>query len=97
MVFYRKNNEQYKVRFVAKENAHKEGFNYNEVFSPIVKVKAQLKREFNMKNFEEAKKISGMRLLEIAAHADYGCSRRTMFQRCWNSSTWQKQDWSLLL
>ena len=36
-VFHKKDNEQYKVRLGAKGYAHKEGIDYNEIFSPIVK------------------------------------------------------------
>jgi len=36
-VFRKKDNEQYKVRLVAKGCAQKEGINYNEIFSPVIK------------------------------------------------------------
>jgi len=35
--FRKKDNEQYKTKLVAKENAQKEGNDYNEIFSPVVK------------------------------------------------------------
>ena len=37
MVFRKKDNEQYKIRLVAKGYAQKENIDYNEIFSPIVK------------------------------------------------------------
>ena len=43
------------------------------------KLEAQLKREFNMKNLGEAKKILGMDILDTEAQADFGYHRRTMF------------------
>jgi len=36
-VFHKKDNEQYKVRLVTKGYAQKEGINYNEIFSPVIK------------------------------------------------------------
>ena len=36
-VFCKKDNEQYNAWLVAKEYAQKEGFDYNEIFSPTVK------------------------------------------------------------
>ena len=53
----------------------------------IQKLKAQLKREFNIKDLREAKKILGMRSLERESQADVGYSRRTMFSECWRDST----------
>jgi len=35
-VFHKKNNKQYKARFVAKRYAQKEGIDYNKIFSPII-------------------------------------------------------------
>jgi len=63
----------------------------------IQKIKAQLKKEFDMKDVGEAKKILGMISLEIEAQAKFGYPRRTMFSKCWKDSTWQKQDQSPLL
>ena len=49
----------------------------------VQKLKAQLKKEFDMKDLGEAKKILGMRRsLETETKADFGYSRRTMFSRC---------------
>jgi len=45
----------------------------------IQKIKAQLKREFDMKNLGEAKKILGMESLEIKVLADFDYLKRTMF------------------
>jgi len=50
-VFRKKDNEQYKTRLVAKGYSQKEG-----------KLKAQLKKVFDMKFLGEAKKISGMEI-----------------------------------
>ena len=36
-VFRKKNNEQYKIRLVAKGYAQKEGIDYNKIFSLVVK------------------------------------------------------------
>ena len=36
-VFRKKDSEQYKARHVAKEYSQKEGINYNEIFSPVIK------------------------------------------------------------
>ena len=54
-----------KARLVAKRYAQKEDIDYCEIFSPVIKVKAQLKREFNVKDLGEAKKILSM---EITRH-----------------------------
>ena len=53
----------------------------------IQKLKAQLKKKFDMKNLREIKKILGMELLETEAQADFDYPRRTMFLRCWKNST----------
>ena len=49
LVFHKKDNEQYKARLVANRYAQKEGIDNNEIFYPVIKVKAQLKRKFGMK------------------------------------------------
>jgi len=59
-VFCKKGNEQYKVKLIAKRYSQKIGIDYNKIFSPVVKVKAQQKRKFDMKGLGEVKKILGM-------------------------------------
>ena len=56
----------------------------------VQKLKAQLKKEFNMKDFGKAKKILGMGSLKTEAQADFGYPKRTMFSTYWRDSTWQK-------
>jgi len=63
----------------------------------VQKLKAQLKKEFDMKDLGEAKKILGMKFTRDRSTADFGYFRRTMFSKCWRDSTWQKQDQSPLL
>ena len=48
----------------------------------VQKLKAQLKKEFDMKDLGETKKILGMVSLETKAQADFDYLRRTMFSRC---------------
>jgi len=59
----------------------------------VHKLKAQLKKKFDMKYLGETK-ILGMGSLEIEAQEDFGYLRRTMFSRCCRDSTWQKKDQS---
>ena len=49
----------------------------------IQKLKAQLKKELDMKDFGEAKKILRMEILETDAQTDFGYPKRTTFSRCW--------------
>ena len=58
----------------------------------VHKLKSQLKKEFDMKDLREAKKILVWRSLETEAQADFVYPRRTMFSRCWRDSTRLKQD-----
>jgi len=46
----------------------------------VQKLKAQLKKEFDMKDLGEAKKILGRRSLETEAQADFGYPRRTVLK-----------------
>ena len=43
-----------RLMLAAKGYSQKEDIEYNEIFSPVVKIKAQLKREFDIKNLGEA-------------------------------------------
>ena len=64
----------------------------------VQKLKAKLKKEFDMKDLKEAKKILGMEITrDRGAQADFGYPKRTMFSRYWRDSTWHKQDQSPLL
>ena len=56
----------------------------------VQKLKAQLKKEFDIKDLGETKKSQVWRSLETEAQTDFGYPRRTMFSRCWKDSTWQK-------
>ena len=56
----------------------------------VQKLKAQLKKEFDMKDLGEAKKILGRRSLETEAQANFGYLRRTIFSKYWRDLTWQK-------
>jgi len=47
----------------------------------IQKLKAQLKKEFNMKDLREVKKVLGIEIIR-EVQADFGYPRRTMFSRC---------------
>jgi len=53
----------------------------------IQKLKAQLKREFNMKDLGESKKILGMEITQDKAQINFGYPRRTTFSKYWKDST----------
>ena len=53
----------------------------------VQKLKAQLKKEFDMKDLGEAKMILGMEILETEAQVDFGYPRRTIFAKYWRDST----------
>jgi len=56
----------------------------------IQKLKAQLKKKFDMKDLGEAKRILGMEIIrERETQTDFGYPRRTMFSRCWRDLIWQ--------
>ena len=63
----------------------------------VQKLKAQLKKEFDMNDLGEAEKILDMEISWDRVQADFGYPRRVMFSRCWRDSIWQKQDQSPLL
>jgi len=60
----------------------------------VQKLKAQLKKKFDMKDLGEAKKILSMEITRDRDSDNFGCPKRTIFSRCWRDSTWQKQDQS---
>jgi len=63
----------------------------------VQKLKAQLKKEFDMKDLGEAKKILGMEITRDRNTSRLWYPRRTIFSKCLRDSTWQKQDQSPFL
>jgi len=63
----------------------------------VQKLKVQLKKEFDMKDLGEAKKILRMKITRDRGSGRLWLSQENMFSRCWRDLTWQKQDQSLLL
>jgi len=53
----------------------------------VQKLKAQLKKEFVMKDLGDARRSYVWRSLETKAQANFDYPRRTMFSKCWRDST----------
>jgi len=63
----------------------------------VQKLKAQLKKEFDMKDLGEAKMILGMEISQDKGSGRFWLSQGNHFLRCWRDSTWQKLDQSPLV